>query len=49
MLVYDREVSLATPAYFVTLDFDGDLVVSIHDFLIAHHAMEGIEISLLPR
>jgi RNA polymerase sigma-70 factor (ECF subfamily) len=44
MLVYDREVSLETPAYFVTLDFDGDRVVSIHDFLFARYAMEGAEI-----
>jgi len=33
MLVYDREVSLGTPAYFVALGFDGDRVASIHDFL----------------
>jgi hypothetical protein len=34
MLVYDREVSLETPAYFVALDFDGDRVISIHDSLL---------------
>jgi RNA polymerase sigma-70 factor (ECF subfamily) len=34
MLVYDREISLKTPAYFVSLDFDGDRVVSVHDFLL---------------
>jgi RNA polymerase sigma-70 factor, ECF subfamily len=28
MLVYDREISLETPAYFITLDIDGDRVVS---------------------
>ena len=33
MLVYDRGISLETPAYFVALDFEGDHVVSIHDFL----------------
>jgi RNA polymerase sigma-70 factor (ECF subfamily) len=33
MLVYDRGISLQTPAYFVALDFDGDRVVSIHHFL----------------
>jgi RNA polymerase sigma-70 factor, ECF subfamily len=49
MLVYDREVSLATPAYFVAIDFDGDLVVSIHDFLFARYAMEGIEIHVVSR
>jgi RNA polymerase sigma-70 factor (ECF subfamily) len=46
MLVYDRGVSLRTPAYFVALDFDGDHVVSIHDFLYARYAMEGVD--LLP-
>jgi RNA polymerase sigma-70 factor, ECF subfamily len=44
MLVYDREVSLETPAYFVALDFDGDRVVSIHDFLFARYAMDGIDL-----
>jgi RNA polymerase sigma-70 factor (ECF subfamily) len=43
MLVYDREVSLDTPAYFVALAFNGDQVVSIHDFLYARYAMEGLE------
>jgi len=47
MLVYDRDVSLDTPAYFVGVDFDGDGVVSIHDFLYARYAMEGIDLSLL--
>jgi RNA polymerase sigma-70 factor, ECF subfamily len=52
MLVYDREISLETPAYFVALDFDGDRVVSIHDFLFARYAMAGIDLSpvnLAPR
>ncbi|MGA3347583.1 MAG: RNA polymerase sigma factor [Candidatus Sulfotelmatobacter sp.] len=47
MLVYDREVSLDTPAYFVALDFDGDRVISIHDFLYARYAMDGIDLSPL--
>ena len=47
MLVYDREISLGTPAYFVALDFDGDLVVSIHDFLYARYAMDGVDLSPL--
>jgi len=47
MLVYDREVSLDTPAYFVALDFDGDRVISIHDFLFARYAMDGIDLSPL--
>jgi RNA polymerase sigma-70 factor, ECF subfamily len=44
MLVFDRDVSLDTPAYFVVLEFDGDRVVVIRDFLFARYAMEGIEI-----
>jgi RNA polymerase sigma-70 factor, ECF subfamily len=47
MLVYDREVSLETPAYFVALDFDSDRVVSIHDFLYARYAMDGVDLSPL--
>jgi RNA polymerase sigma-70 factor (ECF subfamily) len=47
MLVYDRRISLETPAYFVALDFDGDHVVSIHDFLFARYAMDGIDLSPL--
>lgn len=44
MLVFDRDVSLDTPAYFVALEFDGDHVVGIRDFLFARYAMDGIEI-----
>jgi RNA polymerase sigma-70 factor (ECF subfamily) len=47
MIVYDRNVSLETPAYFVALDFVDDRVVSVHDFLYARYAMDGIELSLL--
>jgi RNA polymerase sigma-70 factor (ECF subfamily) len=47
MVVYDRNVSLETPAYFVTLDFVDDRVVSVHDFLYARYALDGIELSLL--
>jgi RNA polymerase sigma-70 factor (ECF subfamily) len=47
MLVYDRDVSLETPAYFVALDFVGDRVVSVHDFLYARYAMDGIDLSAL--
>jgi RNA polymerase sigma-70 factor (ECF subfamily) len=44
MLVFDRDVSLDTPAYFVAIEFNGDRVVAIRDFLFARYAMEGIEI-----
>jgi len=47
MVVYDRSVSLETPAYFVALDFVGDRVVSVCDFLYARYAMDGIDLSLL--
>lgn len=44
MLVYDREVSLDVPAYFVALSFVDGKVSSIHDFLFARYAMTGVEI-----
>jgi RNA polymerase sigma-70 factor, ECF subfamily len=44
MLVYDRRISLETPAYFVALDFDGDHIVSIHDFLYARYALDDIDL-----
>jgi RNA polymerase sigma-70 factor, ECF subfamily len=42
MLVFDRAVSLDSPAYFVAIEFDGDRVVAIRDFLFARYAMDGI-------
>src|ERR1700677_4326870 len=47
MLVYDRNISLETPAYFVALEFDGDRVTSIHDFLYARYASEGVDVRLV--
>jgi len=47
MIVYDREISLETPAYFVSLYFEGDRLVSIHDFLYARYAMDSADLSLL--
>jgi RNA polymerase sigma-70 factor (ECF subfamily) len=44
MLVYDRAISLKTPAYFVSLEFRHDRVVAIRDFLFARYAMEGIAV-----
>ena len=49
MLVYDRKISLETPAYFVGLDVERDRVVAIHDFLFARYAMEGIALYPLER
>jgi RNA polymerase sigma-70 factor (ECF subfamily) len=48
MLVFDREVSLDAPAYFVALEFAGDRVVGIRDFLYARYAMDGVEIRVMP-
>ena len=42
MLVYDRQISRETPAYFVALDIKDDRVVAIRDFLFARYAMDGI-------
>jgi RNA polymerase sigma-70 factor (ECF subfamily) len=47
MLVYDRNISLETPAYFVALDIAGDRIVAIHDFLFARYAMDGIALYAL--
>ena len=47
MLVYDRGVSLETLAYFVALGFDGGRVISIHDFLFARYAMDGIDVQII--
>ena len=47
MLVFDRDVSLDNPAYFVVLEFDGDRVAVIRDFLFARYAMEGVEMRAL--
>ncbi|GJI91268.1 sigma-70 family RNA polymerase sigma factor [Duganella hordei] len=47
MLVFDRNVSLDTPAYFVALEFAGDHVVGIRDFLYARYAMDGVEIQAI--
>ena len=43
MLVYDREVSLDQPAYFVALSFNAERVAKIHDFLFARYAIEGVQ------
>lgn len=47
MLVYDREVSLDAPAYFVALEFAGDRVAGVRDFLFARYAMDGVELRRL--
>lgn len=47
MLVYERAVSLDAPAYFVVLDFEGDQVSRVHDFLYARYAMDDAVIRVL--
>jgi RNA polymerase sigma-70 factor (ECF subfamily) len=49
MLVYDRGVSLDTPAYFVALEFADGRVTRIRDFLFARYALEGGEPRLMAR
>lgn len=49
MLVFDRNVSLDTPAYFVALTFKDDRVAAIHDFLFARYAMDGVILMPLDR
>lgn len=49
MLVYDRAVSLDTPAYFVALDLASGRVVRIRDFLFARYAMDGVELLRIER
>ena len=44
MLVFERQVDMETPAYFVGLTFDGDRVTAIHDFLYARYALEGVSL-----
>lgn len=47
MLVYDREASLDQPAYFVALSCSDGGIVSIHDFLFARYALEGVQMQRL--
>jgi RNA polymerase sigma-70 factor (ECF subfamily) len=47
MLVFDRHDSSGRPAYFVLLDWKGDSVISIRDFLFARYALEGAELLAL--
>ncbi|WP_419316815.1 sigma-70 family RNA polymerase sigma factor [Caulobacter sp. ErkDOM-E] len=47
MLVYERAVSLFTPAYVVVLDFEEGQVRGIQDFLYARYVMEGATVHLV--
>jgi RNA polymerase sigma-70 factor, ECF subfamily len=46
MIVYDREVSLDEPAYFVVITFVNDEVSHVRDFLYARYAMEAASIEI---
>jgi RNA polymerase sigma-70 factor (ECF subfamily) len=48
MLVYDRDVSLEQPAYFVALTFEDGQVATVHDFLFARYALEGVHMRRFP-
>jgi RNA polymerase sigma-70 factor (ECF subfamily) len=45
ILVFDKADVTGPPLYFVILDWDGDSIVSIRDFLFARYAIEDAEIS----
>ena len=44
MLVFERQVDMETPAYFVALTFDGDRITAIPDVLYARYAFEGVSL-----
>jgi RNA polymerase sigma-70 factor, ECF subfamily len=44
-LVFDKDDVTGPPVYFVILDWDGDSIVSIRDFLFARYAIEDAEVS----
>jgi RNA polymerase sigma-70 factor (ECF subfamily) len=46
MLVFDQEATMARPSHFVLLEFDGERVAGIRDFLFARYATDGI--AMLP-
>ena len=47
MFVFDRHDHTQWPAYFVVLDFAGEIVVNIRDFLFARYALDGADLRLL--
>jgi RNA polymerase sigma-70 factor, ECF subfamily len=47
ILVCDPEDATAAPKYFVLLEWRGDAVAGIRDFLFARYAVEGAELSLV--
>ncbi|MEM5315052.1 SDR family NAD(P)-dependent oxidoreductase [Paraburkholderia sp. JHI869] len=49
MVVFDRNDPAGGPAYFVALDFVGDAVTGIRDFLFARYVLDGAELRGLTR
>ena len=47
MLVYDGDDPDGQIKYFVLLDWAGDKVVGIRDFVFARYAMEGAKLSVM--
>lgn len=45
MLVYDLGISLEIPAHFVALEFAHGKVGSVHDFLFASYALDGVSMT----
>ena len=47
MVVFDRNDPAGGPAYIVALDFAGDAVTGIRDFLFARYVLDGAELRAL--
>jgi RNA polymerase sigma-70 factor (ECF subfamily) len=47
ILVYDPGDPAATPKYFIILQWHGDAVAGIRDFLFARYAVDGAELLML--
>ncbi len=43
MLVFDRTAATTKPAHFVLIEWQGDRIAAIRDFLFAPYAVEAIE------
>lgn len=43
MLVFDRTGPMKKPSHFVLLDWEGDRIIGIRDFLFAPYAMEAVD------
>jgi RNA polymerase sigma-70 factor (ECF subfamily) len=48
ILVFDPDVAMGAPKNFVILEWRGEAVASIRDFLFARYAIDGAELLLMP-